>query len=119
MVGLLLGELVGGEFVDWPEPDSFSRNRNPAGIRKNPEKSGGIRWKYRNSCPAGTPAKKNPVKWLKTGFFKTPPKPRSCEQIPSGKNGKKGILRNPVLFCFSVQKVNSCQAGITNLGPRS
>jgi hypothetical protein len=29
---------------------------------------------------------------------------------------KKGILRNPVFFCFSVQKINSCQTGITNLG---
>jgi hypothetical protein len=37
MVGLLLGELVGGEFAGWPEPDSFGRNRNPAGIWRNPE----------------------------------------------------------------------------------
>jgi hypothetical protein len=29
----------------------------------------------------------------------------------------KKILRNPVFFCFSVQKINSCQTGITNLGP--
>jgi hypothetical protein len=41
VVGLLLGELVGGEFVGWPEPDSFGRNRNPAGIRRNLEDSGG------------------------------------------------------------------------------
>ncbi len=41
MVGLLLGELVRGEFVGWPEPDSFCGNRNPAGIRRNPEESGG------------------------------------------------------------------------------
>ncbi len=33
--GLLLGELVGVEFVGWPEPDSFGGNRNPAGIRRN------------------------------------------------------------------------------------
>jgi hypothetical protein len=41
MVGLLLGELVGGEFVGWPEPDCFGRNRNPAGIWRNPEEFGG------------------------------------------------------------------------------
>jgi hypothetical protein len=41
MVGLLLGELVGGEFVAWPEPDSFGGNRNPAGIWRNLEESGG------------------------------------------------------------------------------
>jgi hypothetical protein len=41
VVGLLLGELVRGEFVGWPEPDSFSGNRNPAEIWRNPEESGG------------------------------------------------------------------------------
>jgi hypothetical protein len=58
VVGLLLGELVRGEFVCWPEPDSFDGNRNPAGIRMKPKESGVIWWKYRNSCPAGIPAKK-------------------------------------------------------------
>jgi hypothetical protein len=57
MVGLLLGELVRAEIFGWPEPDSFGGNRNPAGIWRNPEKSGGIQWKYRNSCPAGITAK--------------------------------------------------------------
>jgi hypothetical protein len=59
VVGLLLGELARGEFVGWPEPDSFGRNRNPAGIRRNPKEPGVIRWKYRNSCLAGIPAKKS------------------------------------------------------------
>jgi hypothetical protein len=36
-----MGELVGGEFVGWPEPDSFGGNRNPAGIWRNSEESGG------------------------------------------------------------------------------
>jgi hypothetical protein len=54
---LLLGELVGGEFVGWPKPDSFGGNRNPAGIWRNPKESGVIWWKYRNSCPAGIPVK--------------------------------------------------------------
>jgi hypothetical protein len=42
VVGLLLGELVGGEFISWPEPDSFGGNRKPAGIRRNPKGSKGI-----------------------------------------------------------------------------
>ncbi len=40
-MGLLLGELVGGEFFGWPEPDSFGGNRNPAGIWRNLEESEG------------------------------------------------------------------------------
>jgi hypothetical protein len=59
MVVLLLGELVGGEFVGWPEPDSFGENTNPVGIWRNPKESGVIWWKYRNSCLAGIPAKKS------------------------------------------------------------
>ncbi len=59
MVGLLLGELVGGKFVSWPEPDSFGGNRNPADIWRNTKESGGVRWKYRNSCPARIPAEKS------------------------------------------------------------
>jgi hypothetical protein len=58
VVGLLLGELVRGELVGWPEPDSFGGNRNPAGIQRNPEESSGN---------AGIPVpqeflQKNPVK---------------------------------------------------------
>jgi hypothetical protein len=62
VAGLLLGELVGGDFFGWPEPDSFGGHRNPAGIRRNQKESGVIRWKYRKFCPAGIPEKKNPVK---------------------------------------------------------
>jgi hypothetical protein len=72
-VGLLLGELVGGEFVGWPEPDSFAGSRNPARIRRNPEESGVIWWKYMNSCPAGIPAK-NPVKVAENRNFEDPSK---------------------------------------------
>jgi hypothetical protein len=36
-----MGELVGEEFVGWPEPDSFGGNRNSAGIWRNPEECGG------------------------------------------------------------------------------
>jgi hypothetical protein len=59
VVGLLLGELVGGEFAGWPEPDSFGKNKNPTGIWRNWEEFGEIQWKYRNPCPSGIPAKKS------------------------------------------------------------
>jgi hypothetical protein len=39
-VSLLVGELVGGEFVPWPAHTAFNRNRNPeesSGFRSNPE----------------------------------------------------------------------------------
>jgi hypothetical protein len=70
VVGLLLGELVGGEFVGWQEPDSFSGNRNPAGIRRNPEESSGN---------TGIPVpqeflQKNPVKVAENRNFQDPSK---------------------------------------------
>ncbi len=70
MVGLLLGELVGGDFFGWPEPDSFGRNRNPAVIQRNPEESGGN---------AGIPVpqeflQKIPIKVAETGILKDPSK---------------------------------------------
>ncbi len=46
----------------------------------------------RNSC------KKILQKWRKTGIFKTPPKPSSCEQITPKKRKK----RNPQESCFSL-----------------
>jgi hypothetical protein len=74
MVGLLLGELVGGEFVGWSKPDKLSRIlQESGGIQRNPEESGGIRCKYRNSCPAGIPAK-NPAKVAETRNFQDPSK---------------------------------------------
>jgi hypothetical protein len=39
-VSLLVGELVGGGFVSWPEPDSVRREQESGGIRRNPEESG-------------------------------------------------------------------------------
>jgi hypothetical protein len=75
VVGLLLGELVGGEFIGWPEPESFGGNRNPAAIWRNPEESGGIRWKYRISSPTGIPAKKScMVKVAENRNFQDPSK---------------------------------------------
>ncbi len=70
MVGLLLGELVRGEFVGWPEPGSFCGNRNPAGIQRNPEESG---------RKTGIPVlqeflQNNPVKVAKNRNFQDPSK---------------------------------------------
>jgi hypothetical protein len=71
------------------------------GGNRNPEESGGIRRNPEESCAnTGIPVpqellQKIPVKWLKTGIIKTPPKPHSCEEIPPEKKGKKEILRNP------------------------
>jgi hypothetical protein len=65
------------------------------GIRRNPEESGGIRSKYRNSCPTGIPAKKS---------CDSSKNRNSCDHlqnhVPVKKflrktQGKKEILRNP------------------------
>jgi hypothetical protein len=42
----ICGELAAGRdswgrFASWPEPNRFGRNRNPAGMRRNLEESGG------------------------------------------------------------------------------
>jgi hypothetical protein len=70
VVSLLLGELVGREFCGWPELDSFGGNRSPAGIRRNPEESGGN---------TGIPVlqeflQKNPVKVAENRNFQDPSK---------------------------------------------
>jgi hypothetical protein len=39
-VSLLVGELVGGGFVSWPEPDSVWQEQESGGIWQNPEESG-------------------------------------------------------------------------------
>jgi hypothetical protein len=70
------------------------------GVPRNPEKSGGIRCKCRNSCPAGIPAKKSCESGKKQEFLRPPPKPRSCEKIFRKTQEKKEILRNPFFYCF-------------------
>jgi hypothetical protein len=70
------------------------------GIWRNPEESGEIRSKYRNSCPTGIPAKNSCDSGKKQEFLRPPPKPRSCEKILRKTQEKKEILRNPVFFCF-------------------
>ncbi len=39
-VSLLVGELVRGEFVGWPEPDSVWQEQEFGGIQRNLEESG-------------------------------------------------------------------------------
>jgi hypothetical protein len=70
------------------------------GIRRNLEESGGIRSKYRNSCPTGIPAKKSCDSGKKQEFLQPSPKPCSCEKFLQKTQEKQEILRNPVFFCF-------------------
>jgi hypothetical protein len=95
-----MGELVGGEFVSWPAPDSFGRNRNPTGIRRNPKESRVIRWKYTNSCPAGIPAKKTCKSGRKQEFSRPLKNHVPVNNFLWEKMGKN--LSKPVFFCFLV-----------------
>jgi hypothetical protein len=86
------------------------------GIQQNPEESGGIRGKYRNSCPAGIPAKNSCDSGKNQEFLQPPPKPCSCEKIIRKTQGKKGILRNPGRNGFFGPKNKFLKTGICNLG---
>jgi hypothetical protein len=70
------------------------------GIWRNSEESRGIRSKYRNSCPAGIPAKKSCESGKKQEFLRPPPKPRSCEKFLRKTQEKYEILRNPFFYYF-------------------
>jgi hypothetical protein len=76
-------------------------------IWRNPEESGGIRSKYRNSCPTGIPAENSCDSGKKQEFLQPPPKPCSCEKFLRKTQEKKEILRNPGRNGFFVQKINS------------
>ncbi len=89
-VSLLVGELVGGDFVGWPESDSVWREQESGRIWRNPEESFVQEFlSHRNSC------KKSCEIGEKQEFLRPPPKPRSCK-IYSGRHRKKqkssGIL---------------------------
>jgi hypothetical protein len=84
------------------------------GIRRNPEESGGIWSKYRNSCPTGIPAKKSCDCDKKQEFLQPPPKPRSCEKILWKTQEKKEILRNPGRHGFFGPKNKFLKTGICN-----
>jgi hypothetical protein len=65
------------------------------GGNRNLEESGGIRGKYRNSCPTGIPAKKSCKIEEKNRIPATSPKPHSCEKFLWKTQEKKETLRNP------------------------
>jgi hypothetical protein len=86
------------------------------GIRKNPSDSGGFWSKYRNSCPAGIPAK-NPVKVKKNRNSCDPLQNHVPMKKISGKHRKKIILRNPVRNCFLGPNIKFLKTRICNLAP--
>jgi hypothetical protein len=101
VVSLLVGELVGGDFVSWPEPGSFWREQESGGIRRNPEESGENAWipvpqEFLRKIPVMAYKNRNSCNLSKTTFmWKIPPE-----------NTRKKILRNPGRNVFYVQKIN-------------
>jgi hypothetical protein len=103
-VSLLVGELVRGGFVSWPEPDSVWREQESGGIRRNPEESG---------VNTGIPVlqeflQKIPVTAAKIRNSCNPLQNHVPVKNSSGKHRKKkkssGILAGTG---FLVQKINS------------
>jgi hypothetical protein len=84
------------------------------GIRRNPLDSGGIRSKYRNSCPTGIPVK-NSCDSRKKQEFLRPLQNHVPVKNSSEKHGKKEVLRNPGRNVFFRPKINFLKTGITNL----
>jgi hypothetical protein len=87
------------------EQDSVWWEQESGGIRRNPEESGGIRSKYRNSCPAGIPAKKSFESGKKQEFLRPPPKPRSCEKFLWKTQEKKKSSGIPFFTVFEPPKL--------------
>jgi len=85
VVSLLVGELVGGDFVSWPKPGSFRREQESGGIRRNLEESGE---NTRIPVPQEF-LRKIPVMASKN---------RTCEQFPRKTQEKK--KSSGILFCF-------------------
>ncbi len=113
--GLADGRASRGRIHRLARANSFGRNRNPAGIRRNPKESGVIRRKYRNSCPTGIPAKKS----CKSGWKQKFSRPLQ-NHVPVSKFLRKKMEKKSqesCVFLFFSQK-NSCQTGITNLASR-
>jgi hypothetical protein len=98
--------------------ESGGIRRNPeesGGIRRNPEESGGIQSKFRNSYPAVIPAKNSCDSSQNRNSCNPLQNHVPVKKILQKTQEKKEILRNPVLFCFSAPKIDSCQTGICNL----
>ena len=114
MVSLLVGELVGGDFVSWPEPGGFWREQESGGIRRNPEESGGIRRKCMNSFPTGIPAK-NSCDGVQKPEFLQPLQNHVHVKNSSGKHQKKNPQES-WQECFLCPKNKFLKTGIGNLG---
>jgi hypothetical protein len=69
------------------------------GGNRNPEESGGIRSKYRNSCLAGIPVKNFCESGKKQEFLRPPPKPHSCEKFLQKTQEKKNPQES-FFYCF-------------------
>ena len=94
----------------WWEQESCRNLEESKGIQSNLVE-------IQEFCPAGIPSKKS----CKSGWKQEFSRPLQ-NHIPVNKFLRKKTkknLRNPVFFCFSVQKINSCQTRITNLGLNS
>jgi hypothetical protein len=102
-VSLLVGELVGGEFVGWPEPDSVWQEQESGRIWNNPEESGvntgiPVLQKFLQKVPVTAAKIRNSCNPLQTHI---------PVKNPLENTGEKEILRNPVFFCFLAPKIDS------------
>ncbi len=112
-VSLLVGELVGGGFVSWPEPDSVWREQESGRIQRNPEESVvkqgiPVSEEFLQKIPVNAAKNRNSCDPLK--------KPCSCEKFLRKTQEKKEILRNPGRNGFFGPKNKFLKTGITNLG---
>ena len=73
-------------------------SRSAFGGNRNPEESGGMPSKNKNSCPTEFSAKKSCDGVQKQKFLQPPPKQHSCDKLLWKNTGKKEILRNPVFI---------------------
>jgi hypothetical protein len=95
-VSLLMGELVGGEFVPWPSHTAFGRNREESGgIRRNPEESGGGSGGIRRGVRRNLEGDLEESGGIQRGIQRNP-----------GESG--GIRRNPVQIQEFLSGRNSC-----------
>jgi hypothetical protein len=74
------------------------------GGNRNPEESGGIHCKCRNSCPAGIPVKKSCESSKKQEFLQPPPKPCSCDKFLRKTQEKKKSSGIPFFTVFEPPK---------------
>jgi hypothetical protein len=88
------------------------------GGNRNPEESGGILSKNRNSCPTGIPAKNSCESGKKQEFLLPPPKPRSCVKFLWKTQKKRKHQESWQEWLFWSKKI-FLKTGICNLGIES